>query len=67
MNIIKNIVSRDCNVGESNRTVIKHVISKLKDGYNTFSNLPKNDRRILMSECIKWHSENGSLYDFVMR
>ena len=66
MNIIKNIVGRDCHVAESNRTVIKHVISCLKNGYKTFQGLSKKDRRYFMTQCIKWHSENIKEYNMVV-
>ena len=66
MNIIRMIIARDCHVGISNRQVIRHVISRLKNGYTTFSELSREDRRYLMEECIKEHKENQELYDFVM-
>jgi len=66
MSIIKHIIDRDCHIRESNRSVIKHVISKLKEGYTTYSQLPKSDRRYIMVECIKCHRENRELYGYVM-
>jgi len=67
MNIIGMIIARDCHVSLSNRAVIKHVISRLKNGYNTFRTLSKEDRRYLMERCIEEHKENQKLYDLVTK
>ena len=64
--IVKQIIDRDCHVGESYRTVVRHVVSKLRGGWNTFRSLPKSDRRQLMQQCIQQHRDNRELYRAVM-
>lgn len=64
--IVRQIIDRDCHVGISNRAVIRHVISKLRDGMQTFRSMPKNDRRELMRQCIARHRQNWELYVNVM-
>lgn len=64
--IVKQIIDRDCHVAESNRTVIRHVISKLRGGWQTFRSLPKSDRRQLMQQCVQQHHDNRELYRAVM-
>ena len=64
--IVKQIIDRDCHVGESYRTVIRHVVSKLRDGWKTFCAMPRPDRRLLMRQCIQQHRANRELYRAVM-
>ena len=64
--IVRQIIDRDCHVGESNRRVIRHVISKLRDGWQTFRKMPRADRRLLMQQCVQQHRENRELYVAVM-
>jgi hypothetical protein len=64
--IVKQIINRDCHVGESNQTVVRHVISKLKQGYEGFRQMPKADRRMLIAQCIKQHRGNFKEYVEVM-
>ena len=64
--IIRQIINRDCHVAWSNRTVIKHVISKLKHGRRTYRAMPREDRRRFIKQCIKQHRENWELYRAVM-
>ena len=47
--IIRQIIDRDCHVSWSNRRVIRHVVSKLRDGQRTFRAMPREDRRTLLS------------------
>lgn len=65
--IIAQIIDRDCHVSLSNRAVIRHVISKLKHGYRTFRDLPKEERKSFMQQCIAQHNQNWELYVAVMR
>lgn len=65
--IIKMIIDRDCHVNLSNKEVIKHVISKMYNGYNSFKEMEKEDRRKFMKMCIHHHKENIELFNFVMR
>lgn len=64
--IVRQIVNR-CHVGESNRYVIRYVVSRLRNKYQTFAALPKEQRRSLMLQAIKAHGENRGLYRDVMR
>ena len=64
--IVRQIIDRDCHVGESYRTVIRHVVSKLRGGHNTFRGMPRADRCLLMQECIQQHRANRELYVAVM-
>lgn len=64
--IVRQIIDRDCHVSMSNRAVIRHVVSKLKDGHKTFRAMPKVDRRRLMEGCISVHRQNWKLYAYVM-
>lgn len=47
--IIRQIIDRDCHVSWSNRRVIRHVISKLRNGFETYQTMPRDDRRELLS------------------
>ena len=64
--IIRQIIDRDCHVGTSNRDVVGHVISKLRDGYRTFRELPLADRQQLIEQCIQHHASNLHEYLEVM-
>ena len=64
--IVRQIINRDCHVGISNRAVIRHVVSKLRDGMETFRGMPKEERRALMEQCIQQHRQNRLLYRAVM-
>lgn len=66
MNIIGMIVDRDCHVGMTNKKVIRHVISRLKNKESTFWEMTKEDRRYFMLTCIKEHEQNQKLYRQVM-
>lgn len=66
MNIISMIIDRDCHVSWSNRRVIKHVISRLRNGYRTFATMQRAERRRFMQECIRIHHANQKEYRFVM-
>ena len=64
--IVRQIIDRDCHVGRSNRSVIRHVVSKLRSGWQTYRAMPREDRRLLMQQCIRQHRENRELYAAVM-
>ncbi len=64
--IIRQIIDRDCHVGETNRKVIRHVISKLANGYRTFKSMPKEDRRLFIGQCVRHHRYNLKAYVEVM-
>lgn len=65
--IVRQIIDRDCHVCLTHRQVIRHVVARLKDGYETFRSLPRHERRDLMRQCIARHDENRRLYAEVMR
>lgn len=64
--IIRQIIDRDCHVGASYRTVIRHVVSKLHGGLIAFRGMPRTDRHLLMQQCIQQHRANRELYLAVM-
>ena len=64
--IIRQIVGR-CHVNDSNRKVIRYVISRLRTGYATFRAMSEKQRRLLMCEVIAEHQKNQALYSGVMR
>ena len=43
--VVRHIIDRDCHVGDSYPTVIRHVVSKLRDGWRTFREMSRPDRR----------------------
>lgn len=64
--IVRQIIDRDCHVSWSDRRVIQHVISKLRDGFATFRAMPRNDRRQLLRQCVERHRHNREEYAAVM-
>ena len=64
--IIRQVINRDCHVGESNRAVVRHVISKLAKGYESYRQLSAKDRCLFIEQCIAQHQANQRLYVDVM-
>ena len=64
--IVRQIIDRDCHVGLSDRAVMRHVISKLRNGWQTFRQMPRADRKELLRQCRDHHRENRELYIAVM-
>lgn len=64
--IIRQIIDRDCHVGESEKHVVRHVISKLRDGYDTFRKLSNVERRQFIEQCLTRHRANRREYVEVM-
>jgi len=64
--VIRQIIDRDCHVSLTNREVLRHVLSKLRNGYVTFRAMPKAERRRLIDDCVKHHRSNVQLYRDVM-
>ncbi len=64
--IIRQIIDRDCHVAASNRAMVEHVISKLRNGYQTFISMPPADRRGFLRQCIDIHQANRAEYQDVM-
>ncbi len=63
--MFRRIVDR-CSVNESDRAVIKYVISRLKNGYGTWRALDQKTRKQYMREVIAIHRENQNLYISIM-
>jgi hypothetical protein len=61
--IIRQIVDR-CHVGQSNRSVIKYFVSRLRKG--AWKLMPREDRKKYLRWVIQAHAENRSLYRMVM-
>ena len=64
--IVRQIIDRDCHVAEPHRAVIRHVVSKLRDGYATLRALPKAERRRFLEDCVAVHAANRAEYEAVM-
>lgn len=64
--VIRQIIDRDCHVGTSNKDVVRHVISKLKHGLQTFRTMTESDRQQLIEQCLAQHQGNLLLYLDVM-
>ena len=64
--IIRQIIDRDCHVGECNRMVVRHVIAQLKDGNETFRRMPMAERRKFVEQCLAQHAANRRLFSEVM-
>ncbi len=65
MTIVEMIVGR-CHVGDSDRKVIRYVISRLTDGRRTFRAMTRKDRKALLRQIIDAHTANQKLYHHVM-
>jgi len=63
--MVERIVAR-CHVGQSDRSVINYVVSRLKDGRKTFFGLSRARRKALLRRIIRAHRENQNLYRKVM-
>ncbi len=64
--IIRQVIDRDCHVSESDRAVVRHVISRLKHGYDSFQKMTSTDRRMLIKQSLAQHRANQRLYADVM-
>lgn len=64
--IVKQIIDRDCHVATPAKEVVRHVISKLRKGYETFRSMPQNDRGQLVEQCVQHHQGNFKEYVEVM-
>jgi hypothetical protein len=62
---IRQIVNR-CHVSQSNLSVIKYVISRLKNKYKTWKALNRETRRKAMQQTIEAHKQNKNQYYKVM-
>ena len=63
--MIRQIVNR-CHVSDSNRKVIRYVISRLKAGFRTYRKMSRSQRHTLMRQVIEVHERNRELYRRVM-
>lgn len=64
--IIRQIIDRDCHVGTPTHEVVRHVIRKLRHGYETFRGMSPADRSILVAQAAFHHRSNFKLYVEVM-
>lgn len=64
--IIKQIIDRDCHVATPAKEVVRHVISKLRKGYETLRAMPQTDRDQLVEQCVQHHQGNFKEYVEVM-
>ena len=63
--MVTQIVGR-CHVGQSNRSVIRYFVSRLKSGYATWRTLNRKDRKQWLLWIITEHAENRATYRYVM-
>ena len=63
--MIRQIVGR-CHISETNKEVIRYVISRLQNGYQTYKFMPKSARRKMLQEIVKEHNSNIEEYHMVM-
>lgn len=64
--IVRQIIDRDCHVSWTSSEVIRHVVSKLKRGFEQFREMRLEDRQSLIDQCLQQHSSNQKLYVEVM-
>ncbi|MEQ1829924.1 MAG: hypothetical protein ABL921_28435, partial [Pirellula sp.] len=64
--IVKQIIDRDCHVSTPCRDVVRHVISKLKSGYETYRSMSQADRDLLIEQVVRHHLGNLKEYIEVM-
>lgn len=57
-NTVAMVVRRDCHVATPDSDVIKHVISRLKDGAGSFWQMDRTRRRYLIWSAIREHREH---------
>ena len=64
--IISQIVNRDCHVGTDAKSVVQHVVAKLRNGAAALRAMTPTDRRKLIDDCIVQHRHNWKEYVEVM-
>jgi hypothetical protein len=62
--IIRQIVGR-CHVSDSNRTVIRYFVSRLRKEYSTLRDMPRSQRREQLRAVIEEHAANRKLFQKV--
>lgn len=65
MQIINQIVDR-LHVGESNRGVIKYLVSRMAKGYKTYKAMAKKSRHLLVRQALARHAENKRTYQYIV-
>ena len=65
MSMISNQIVDRCHVADSNRTVIRYLLSRMKS-YRAYRAHPKKERHALLREAIDRHAVNRKLYQRVM-
>ncbi len=63
--MISMLVGR-CHVGERDSAVLRYVVSRLKDGKQTWRGISRERRREIVGEVVREHRENRQLYVDVM-
>jgi acyl-CoA reductase-like NAD-dependent aldehyde dehydrogenase len=63
--ILRRIIG-NLHVSASNRTVIRHVVARLKGGYQGYRQSSRAQRGALLRRIIKIHADNRKLYVAVM-
>ncbi len=64
--IVRQIVNRDCHVGSTAKSVVQHVISKLRNGVEALRAMSPYERRRLIDDCLVQHQHNLKEYVEVM-
>lgn len=64
--IIRQIIDRDCHVGTPTHEVVRHVISKLRHGYESYRSMLPVERAMLVAQAALHHRGNFKLYVEVM-
>ena len=53
--LIKRVITLECHKADSNRQVIRHVISQFRAGYFSWQKLDREYRKWFMRQCINAH------------
>lgn len=60
--VVQHVIDRDCHVLTPNTEVVRHVISRLKNVYETFRAMSKVEREFLIEQAIRHHRRNQQNY-----
>lgn len=62
---IRQIIDR-CHVSQSNKSIIKYLVSRMKEKHKGWLKNPKDKRKLAMKQAIHVHNQNKDLYRKVM-
>lgn len=62
--MLRQIVGR-CFCGDSNRKVIRYVITRMNNGMKTFKSLDRSSKKSFMRSIIEIHDRNRRVYSLV--